>query len=122
LPSPSCVAFGQLRLIASAEWLSKPRDFLEHGVQNIAGSPNPRVALYAEGSIIQFLVNNGAKLDARHKLGWTPLMVTEGGQFGVTVKEFPESAAFFRKLMSERGMDPDQYSKAFLLSTFHLQH
>lgn len=63
-------------------------------------------------SIIQFLVDNGAKLDARNKLGWTPLMVAEGGQFGATVKEFPESAALFRKLMRDRGMDPEQYSKA----------
>ena len=63
-------------------------------------------------SIIQFLVDNGARLDARNKLGWTPLMVAEGGQFGATVKEFPESAALVRKLMRERGMDPEQYSKA----------
>lgn len=63
-------------------------------------------------SIIRYLVENGAKLDARNKLGWTPLMVAEGGQFGATVKEFPDAAALFRKLMSERGMDPEQYSKA----------
>jgi ankyrin repeat protein len=63
-------------------------------------------------SIIQFLVNNGAKLDSRNKLGWTPLMVAEGGQFGATVKEFPEAATLVRKLMSERGMNPDHYSKA----------
>jgi hypothetical protein len=44
--------------------------------------------------------------------GWTPLMIAEGGQYGATVKEFPESAALVRKLMSERGMDPEQYSKA----------
>jgi ankyrin repeat protein len=63
-------------------------------------------------SIIRYLVENGAKLDARNKLGWTPLMVAEGGQFGATVKEFPDAAALIRKLMSERGMDPAQYSKA----------
>ena len=63
-------------------------------------------------SIIRYLVDNGAKLDARNKLGWTPLMVAEGGQFGATVKEFPDAAALLRKLMSERGMDPDKYSKA----------
>jgi hypothetical protein len=50
-------------------------------------------------SIIQYLVESGARLDARNKLGWTPLMVAEGGQFGATVKEFPEAAAFIRKLM-----------------------
>lgn len=63
-------------------------------------------------SIIQFLVENGAKLDARNKLGWTPLMIAEGGQYGATVKEFPEAAALVRKLMSERGMDPEEYTKA----------
>jgi hypothetical protein len=39
-------------------------------------------------------------------------MVAEGGQFGATVKEFPDAAALIRKLMSERGMDPTSYSKA----------
>ena len=63
-------------------------------------------------SIIQYLVDNGAKLDVRNKLGWTPLMVAEGGQFGATVKEFPEAAALIRKLMIDRGMNPDLYSKA----------
>lgn len=63
-------------------------------------------------SIIRYLVDNGAKLDARNKLGWTPLMVAEGGQFGATVKEFPEAAALIRKLMLDRGMNPDLYSKA----------
>ena len=63
-------------------------------------------------SIIRYLVDNGAKLDARNKLGWTPLMVAEGGQFGATVKEFPDAAALIRKLMSERGLAPQQYSKA----------
>ena len=63
-------------------------------------------------SIIQYLVDNGAKLDARNKLGWTALMIAEGGQFGATVKEFPDAAALIRKLMTERGMNPDLYSKA----------
>jgi ankyrin repeat protein len=63
-------------------------------------------------SIVQFLVDNGARLDARNKLGWTPLMVAEGGQFGATTKDFPEAAALIRKLMRERGMDPELYSKA----------
>ena len=63
-------------------------------------------------SIIQYLAANGARLDARNKLGWTPLMVAEGGQFGATVKEFPEAAALIRKLMIDRGLNPDLYSKA----------
>jgi len=71
-------------------------------------------------SIIRFLVDNGAKLDARNKLGWTPLMVAEGGQFGATVKEFPDAAALIRKLMLERGMNPDHYSKSGAMKTGRL--
>ena len=63
-------------------------------------------------SLIQYLVDQGARLETRNKLGWTPLMVAEGGQFGATVKEFPEAAALIRKLMIDRGMNPDLYSKA----------
>jgi ankyrin repeat protein len=62
-------------------------------------------------SIVRYLVENGAKLDARNKLGWTALMIAEGGQFGATVKEFPDAAALLRKLMTERGLDAEQYSK-----------
>jgi ankyrin repeat protein len=65
-----------------------------------------------QNSIVQFLVDNGARLDARNKLGWTPLMVAEGGQFGATVKEFPDAVALLQKLMKERGMDPAEHSKA----------
>jgi hypothetical protein len=39
-------------------------------------------------------------------------MVAEGGQFGATVKEFPDAVALLQKLMRERGMDPKEYSKA----------
>ncbi len=66
-------------------------------------------------SIVQYLVEHGAKLDARNKLGWTPLMVAEGGQFGATVKEFPDAVALLQKLMRDRGMDPAEYSKAGLV-------
>jgi hypothetical protein len=62
-------------------------------------------------SIIRCLVENGAKLDARNKLGWTALMIAEGGQFGATVKEFPDAAALIRRLILDRGMNPDLYSK-----------
>jgi ankyrin repeat protein len=70
-----------------------------------------------QNSIVQYLVDHGARLDARNKLGWTPLMVAEGGQFGATVKEFPEAVTLLQKLMRERGMDPDEYSKAGAVKT-----
>jgi hypothetical protein len=39
-------------------------------------------------------------------------MVAEGGQFGATVKEFPDAVLLLQKLMRERGMDPAEFSKA----------
>lgn len=48
-------------------------------------------------SIVQFLVDHGAKTDATNKLGWTPLMVAHGVFFANAKKEFPAAEAILRK-------------------------
>ncbi len=48
-------------------------------------------------SIVQYLVDNGAKLDVKTKLGWTPLKVAEGVFFANAKKEYPAAAAILRK-------------------------
>jgi ankyrin repeat protein len=58
-------------------------------------------------SIVQFLVDHGAQLDAKTKLGWTPLMVAEGVFFANAKKEFPEAATILKKAMAERGLLAD---------------
>jgi hypothetical protein len=65
-------------------------------------------AVRGQTDIIQFLVDKGAKLDAKNKLGWTPLTVAEGMFFAQTFKESIDAAILIRKLMSERGLDPSQ--------------
>jgi ankyrin repeat protein len=55
-------------------------------------------------SIVQFLVDRGARLDARTALGWTPLAVAEGVFFANAKKEFPAAAAILRKAIAERGL------------------
>ncbi len=55
-------------------------------------------------SLVQFLVDHGAQLDVKTKLGWTPLMVAEGVFFANAKKEFPAAAAILRKAMAERGL------------------
>jgi hypothetical protein len=55
-------------------------------------------------SIVQFLVDRGAQVDATTKLGWTPLMVAEGVFFANAKKEFPAAAAIIRKAMVQRGL------------------
>jgi ankyrin repeat protein len=61
-------------------------------------------------SIIEFLVEKGARLDARNKLGWTPLMLTEGVKVN-TVNYAPGAAELLRRLMRERNLDPELYSQ-----------
>jgi ankyrin repeat protein len=69
-------------------------------------------AMRGSNSIVQFLVDHGAKIDARNKLGWTPLMCAEGIFVANTLKDWPDTVAFIRKLMKDRGLNPDQYDQA----------
>src|SRR5260370_30961607 len=48
-------------------------------------------------SIVQYLVEHGAQIDAKNKLGWTPLMLARGVFVSNTKKEFPEIAAYLEK-------------------------
>jgi hypothetical protein len=54
-------------------------------------------------SIVQFLIDHGAKVDIKTKLGWTPLMVAEGVFFANAKKECPEAAGIIRKTLEARG-------------------
>jgi ankyrin repeat protein len=48
-------------------------------------------------SIVQFLVDHGADVNAQTALGWTPLKVAEGVFFANAKKEFPQAAAILHK-------------------------
>jgi hypothetical protein len=56
-------------------------------------------AVRGVNSVVQFLVDKGADLNAKNRLGWTPLMLTEGMYIGQTEKEVPATSAFIRKLL-----------------------
>jgi uncharacterized protein len=58
-------------------------------------------------SIVQYLVDHGAKVDAKTKSGWTPLLMTGGVFFANSKKDFPAAAAILRKAMAERGLVAD---------------
>ena len=68
-------------------------------------------------AVVQFLVDQGAKLDARNTLGWTPLTTAEGVFVANTEKDWPETVELVEKLMRERGMDPELYNQASLGAT-----
>jgi hypothetical protein len=55
-------------------------------------------------SLVQYLVDQGAKIDATNKLGWTPLMMTKGIFMANSKKEFPAAAAILKKAMADKGM------------------
>ncbi len=68
-------------------------------------------AMYRAGSIAiaRFLLDKGARLDVTNKKGWTPLMVADGVEYTPNVlKRYPETAAFLRQVLAERGLPVPQ--------------
>jgi ankyrin repeat protein len=57
-----------------------------------------------QAGIVQFLVDRGAKVDAKTKTGWTPLMLAGGVFFANAKKEYPAAATILKKAMAERGL------------------
>ncbi|MEO8099746.1 MAG: ankyrin repeat domain-containing protein [Acidobacteriota bacterium] len=53
-----------------------------------------------QSSIVRYLIDQGAKLDMKTKLGWTPLMVAEGVFFANAKKEYPQAAAIIREALT----------------------
>ncbi len=69
-------------------------------------------AMRGSNAIVQFLVDHGADLTARNRLGWTPLMCAEGVFVSNTLKDWPETEALIRTLMRDRGMTPELFDQA----------
>jgi ankyrin repeat protein len=57
-------------------------------------------------SILQYLIDKGAKVDAKNQLGWTPLMMTQGTFMANAFKEFPTAAKLLREAMQKQGITP----------------
>jgi len=55
-------------------------------------------------SITQYLIDQGARLDAKNQLGWTPLMVSTGLYIANNRKDFPIAGDLLRKAMAAKGM------------------
>src|SRR5688572_6064521 len=53
-------------------------------------------------SIVRYLVDHGAKLDAKTDSGWTPLMMTRGVFLTNTGRLFPEAEAILTKALAQR--------------------
>jgi ankyrin repeat protein len=51
-------------------------------------------------SIVEYLIQKGAQVDAKNRLGWTPLMVANGIYIANNRKDFPIAAGILRTAMS----------------------
>ena len=63
-------------------------------------------------SIVKYLIDHGAKVDAKTRLGWTPLMLANGVFVSNTKKEFPQIAELLKKEMAARGLQPAEAASA----------
>ena len=55
-------------------------------------------------SIVEYLIGQGAKVDATNQLGWTPLMVAKGIYIANNKKEFPIAAEILNRALLSRGL------------------
>lgn len=106
--------FGEYPMLGGTEYtlLHYPLnmdDLLELGV----GDPrwNGMTALHGavlsnQPSLVQFLVDHGADVDATNTLGWTPLMETKGIFMANSRKEFPAAGAILKKALAAQGKLP----------------
>jgi uncharacterized protein len=77
-------------------------DLLELGVGDPRWSGStPLIGAVVSGqpSIVQYLIDRGARPDARTVLGWTPLRVAQGVFFANAKKEFPAAEAILKKAL-----------------------
>jgi ankyrin repeat protein len=102
--------FGDYRMDGDAEYtlLYYPHNLSE--LQELGvGDPRWSGSTALHGSIIsnqptivQYLVDHGAKLDAKTATGWTPLMMTRGVFLANTGRLFPAAEAILMKALAER--------------------
>ena len=58
-------------------------------------------------TIVQYLVEKGATIDARSKQGWTPWTIANGVFYSLFFKEQKHTAEFLGKLMAARGISTE---------------
>ncbi|MBN1238138.1 MAG: ankyrin repeat domain-containing protein [Gammaproteobacteria bacterium] len=65
-------------------------------------------------SITRYLVEQGADVDAKNALGWTPLMMARGVFLANASREFPEAEAILLEALAARraGADPEAVADA----------
>jgi ankyrin repeat protein len=56
-------------------------------------------------SIVKYLIDQGAEVNAKNRLGWTPLMMAGGLYIANAHKTSPQSAAILREALARQGLN-----------------
>jgi ankyrin repeat protein len=85
-----------------------PADGATYGDMRWGGAtPLHGAALRGVNTVVKYLVDRGAALDARTGLGWTPYMVANHVFASNVERSWPETAAYIRELADARGLRTD---------------
>src|SRR5262249_17164202 len=57
--------------------------------------------------IVEYLVEQGVKLDVKNDRGWTPLMIANGVAYAEFYKEQPQLVPVLKRLMAARGLETE---------------
>jgi len=101
--------FGEYKMVGEAQYtlLYYPHNIaqlldLGTGDPRWSGSTALHGAILAnQPSIVQYLVDHGAKVDAKTDLGWTPLMMSRGVFLANTGREFPAAEKILVQALAE---------------------
>jgi ankyrin repeat protein len=82
-----------------------PTDVLSYGDMRWDGATALHgAAVRGVNTVVKYLVEHGARLDAKTTLGWTALMIADHVFTANVERSWPETAAYLRDLMKERGL------------------
>ena len=96
-----------------AETLEAVKLCVERGADVNHVDGNGETALHGaayrgHNSVVKYLVERGAKLDVKNRVGWSPLTIADGVLYAEFLKQHRETAALLRGLMKDRGLDPGE--------------
>ena len=75
-----------------------------HAASAYGETPLHGAAYRGANTIVQLLVDSGAKLDARNTEGWTPWTIANGVWYSLFYKEQADTANYLQRLMADRGI------------------